>query len=146
MGDESLQAGMRDFIQHSPRRGGTVVSLIQVLQGHTQADLTPFLKQWTTRSARMDLSIQQASIQPAGDVFESSVVIHVAAEQDYDFFTSLAVLDEVSQEIQVVPIHITHSGDSIVKFTSSRQPKTFQIDPEVRVPQTSTLNDTWSVR
>ena len=146
MGDAPLETSLREFIQQPTPRGGTVASLIQILQRHTRADVTAFLKQWTSRNARIDLTIKQATVQSIGSQFETTVVINAAADQDYEFFTSVGYHTDFSPELNLIPVHITHQGDSIVKFTSPHQPTTFQVDPEVRVPQTNIRNDYWPVR
>ena len=146
MGDAALQAGVSEFIQQSAQQKGTVAVLIQILQRHTQADVTAFLKQWTVRVARIDLTIQQVTLQAAGSQYEATVVIDVAADKDYEFITSLGYTTDASDELTLVPVHITRQGDSIVKFTTPHRPTTFQIDPEVSVPQTNLRNDYWPVR
>jgi hypothetical protein len=146
MGDAALQAGVTEFIQQSAQHKGTVAGLIQILQRHTQADVTAFLKQWTSRNARIDLTIRQVTLQTDGSQYEATVTINVLADQDYEFFTSLGYTTDASDELTLVPVHITRQGNSIVKFSSPHRPISFQIDPEVYVPQINIRNDTWPVR
>ena len=146
MGDDSLAAGLREFIQQPVQQGSTIENLIRCLQLHTQADVAAFLGQWTSRNARIDLTIKQVTVRPGGDPFETTAVINVAADADYEFFTSLGYRSDASSDWTLIPVHITRLGESIVKFTSPQEPTTFQIDPEVRVPQINIRNDYWPIK
>ena len=144
--DEALKAGLGDFIRQSsqqPGAQGSYAGLIQCLRRHTGVDVAAYLEQWISHNARIDLSIQQVSIQPDGSGYSNVVVISVTGDRDYEMFTSLGYKTATSPDWVTIPVHWTARGEYSVRFTSQERPILLKVDPDYLVPQTIYNNDKW---
>lgn len=143
IGSETLAAGLHDFIQQSAGQHGNFDELVRCLERYTDVDVAAYLAQWTTHNAQLDFSILSATTRKTGDQYETTVRVNLESDRDYEIITALGYKTSSSRDWELVPLHVTAHGDTLLTFTSRDEPLEFLVDPDRRVPQTNIHNDHW---
>ena len=143
IGSDTLSASLRDFYENYS--GQTVYSdmFFKTLQNHTSVDVRDYLDQWITQNARIDLFIQDVTVQQINQGYQVQVVIVMEANAEFDVLTSLGYKTGSSETWQTIPLSLSDRLVTI-QFETPEKPLEMLIDPEYRVPQINPENNLWT--
>ncbi|NIV95505.1 hypothetical protein GWN42_22620 [candidate division KSB1 bacterium] len=144
LGEIALFAGLDDFFTTNEYKSAGYSELYASLQAHTEVPVEPYLDQWIKHNAKIDLSIRNVTIHQSGNLYETTVEFNIDSDRDYEIFTAIGYKTSVTGQITNIEIHTSQKGIQTLTFTSDQQPVLIQLDPDYRVPQIESNNDSWS--
>jgi hypothetical protein len=144
IGSDALAAGLKDFYSHNGGKTARYPDLIASIQKHTEIDTAGLLSQWLDHNVRLDLILQDVTIQESNGKYNVSVDLDVDVPRDLTLYTALGYKTAPDGEWRLVNLRLTKKGLQTVKFEADGQPLEIAIDPEFRVPQVNPENNTWN--
>lgn len=143
VGDEALNAGLKEFYSRHYGKASDYDNLIICIGKYTQINVDGLLKQWTEQNVNIDLSIKDPTIREVNGRYEIKVDVQVEADNDYLIFTSLGYKTSPQAKWKLIDLRLQKAGVHTVVFESDSIPMMIQVDPEYRVPQINLSDNAW---